>query len=164
MSPERVWSDVYGSARALWAGLPGGHRWLIVCPPRHAGAAISALNGLRFKGSVHFIVTDDLTPVEAAVREVEPRGVLVVGETLRGGDEVSVAERLVDLEGFAYREGGKLPGWESALKLDAPRGACAAASLCALRGVGVVSAAPGDVGRVLHMWWAQTPHSLAHVS
>ena len=162
MSPERVWSDVYRCPHALWAGLPGGHRWLVVAPPRHVGPVAQTLDALRFKGSVHLLVTEDLTPLEAALREVQPRGVLVVGETLSGGGSVTLPERVVEQDKFAYREGGEFPAWSAALTLGAPSGECAPASLCAAHGIPVVSVAPGDLRRVLGMWFAQTPHSLAH--
>lgn len=162
MSPERVWSDLYGCPRALWDGLPGGHRWLLVCAPRHVGQVASALGTTRFKGSLHLVVTDELTPLAAAIREVEPRGVVVVGTTLRGGPTVDLPGRTAGTEDFTYREGGALPAWASALRLDAPEGTCAQASLCAELGVPTVSAAPADLGRVLQLWWAQTPHSLVH--
>lgn len=164
MTPERVWSDLYGCPRALFAGLAGGHRWLLVSPARHVGAVVTALGGLRFKGEVHLIVTDDLTPVAASLRDVAPRGVIAVGESLAGGPALTLTQRTVDFGDFSYREGGDLPAWEGALRLDAPRGECAPASLCAQEGVPVVSAAPADLARVLSLWWAQTPHSLAHVS
>lgn len=163
MSPERVWSDLYGCPRALWSGLPGGHRWLVVAPPHLVGPVAGRLDALRFKGSIHLLVSEDLTPLEAALREVQPRGALIVGETLAGGSALRAPERAVEQNGFAYREGGELPGWTSALRLDAPHGECAPASVCAQHGVPVMSAAPHDLARVLAMWWAQTPHSLAHV-
>lgn len=162
MSPERVWSDLYGCPRALWSALPGGHRWLVVAPAHLVGQVAGSLDALRFKGSVHLIVTSDLTPLEAALREVQPRGALIVGETLAGGPAVRVPERVSEHGGCSYREGGTLPAWTSALRLDAPQGECAPASACAARGVAVMSAAPHDLARVLAMWWAQTPHSLAH--
>lgn len=162
MSPERVWTDIYGCPRALWSGLPGGHRWLIVAPPRLVGEVASKVGGLRFKGSLHLIATEDVTPTAGAAREVSPRGAIVVGRTLSGGPGVSPEERWVDLGGLSYREGGALPGWTSALHLDAGPGESAAASALAEVGVPVVSASPADLARVLQMWWAQTPHSLVH--
>ena len=162
MSPERVWSDVYGCPRALWGGLPGGHRWLVACAPRHVGQVASGLGVARFKGSIHLVVTEELTPLLTAIREIEPRGVVVVGSTLRGGPAVNTPVRSSGREDFTYIEGGDLPAWSSALRLDAPEGECAQASLCAKHGVPAVSASPADLARVLQLWWAQTPHSLVH--
>ncbi|AFZ67267.1 hypothetical protein [Deinococcus peraridilitoris] len=163
MSPERVWSDLYGCPRALWSGLPGGHTWLVVAPPRLVGQVAGALDALRFKGAVYLLVTEDLTPLESALREVSPRGAVVVGETLSGGPSLQLPPRTVLQPGFSYQEGGDLPEWTSALRLDAARGACPPASACARQGVPVVSADVKDLARTLQMWWAQTPHSLAHV-
>lgn len=161
--PERVWSDLYGCPRARWQGAPGGHRWLVACGGDTLGEAARTLGTARFKGSVDVLVTSDTTPLLGALHELRPKGVVIVGTTLRGGPAATLTVRHVDLGGVTYQEGGAFPAWSSALTWDAPDGECVLASACASVGVPVMTAAPSDLHRVLHTWWAQTPHSLTHV-
>ncbi|PYE48385.1 hypothetical protein [Deinococcus yavapaiensis] len=161
--PERVWSDLYGCPRAQWQGATGGHHWLVVCSGDKLGEVAKVLSAARFKGRVDVLVTSDVTPLLAALDDLQPKGTVVVGATLRGGPAVEVSSRQVDLGGVSYHEGGVFPAWTAALTLDAPEGACSLASACTSAGVPVMSSTASDLHRVLHTWWAQTPHSLTYV-
>ena len=153
-----VWTDLYGAPHALWSGLPGGHRWLICCPPNAFGAVAHALPA-RFKGELQLVASERLTPLQATVREWAPRGVLIVNRDLSGGPAVTVPAREVQADGLSYREGGMFPAWSSALSGLAPEGECAAASAVAALGLPVLVCAPARVAELLPAWWRATPHA-----
>ncbi|WP_019586525.1 hypothetical protein [Deinococcus apachensis] len=160
MDHTRTWTDIYGSACAGFEGRPGGHRWLIAAPPELAAGLPAQLAALDGKGYALLLVHDGLTPLLAALREQEPRGVVVVaGRVLGCGPAVRVPERYVDGGGGAgYREGGAFPEWKSALGTGGGPGENAAASATASLGVPVVIAAPDQVQATLEAWMDATPH------
>ncbi|BDP40358.1 hypothetical protein DAETH_03270 [Deinococcus aetherius] len=155
-----TWTDIYGSVRASFEGRVGGHRWLVAAPPGLAAGVPAGLTALDGKGRADFLVHDGLTPLLAALRELEPRGVLVVaGRPLASGPAVSVPERVVDdLDGAPYQEGGEYPAWHSALPLADGAGESEAASAVAGAGVPVVVTAPDGVCAALEAWMDATPH------
>ena len=160
MNHTRTWTDLYGSARASFEGRAGGHRWLVAAPPELAATLPASLTALGGKGRVDLLVHDGLTPLLGALRELEPRGVVVVaGQALAGGPEVTVPERLVEDGGGApYREGGPFPAWRSALDSGGEEGENAAASAVASLGLPVVVAGPGQAVAALEAWMDATPH------
>lgn len=160
MQHTRTWSDVYGSALALFEGRAGGHAWLVASPPSLAGGLAGELAGVDGKGRVTLVVHDGLTPLLAALREADPRGVIVVAPSpLAGGPALSVPERVVnDAGGVEYREGGEFPAWTGADGAGGPAGECAAASAAAQAGAAVVVVTPESVGEALSAWMDRTPH------
>lgn len=160
MDHKRTWTDIYGSACAGFEGRPGGHRWLVAAPPELAADVPAQLTALDGKGHALLLVHDGLTPLLAALRELEPRGVLVVAErTLGSGPAVSVTERQVeDGGGTEYREGGTFPAWTGALDTLSGPGENSAASAAASLEVPVVVTAPDGVKAVLEVWMDATPH------
>jgi hypothetical protein len=162
-----VWSDVYASSLALYAGRAGGHRWLVATSPEHASAAIAALEALEGKGEVVLLAYTGLTPLDAAVREqTDPvlgrplAGVLVVDRELSGGPVSSVAVSEQQAGGVTYREGGQFPAWQDALGAAGEQGECPAAGVCAALGLPVRVCAPRYIGATLLEWWATVPHAL----
>lgn len=159
MDHKRTWTDIYGSACAGFEGRPGGHRWLVAAPPELAPGLPAQLAALDGKGHALLLVHDGLTPLLAALREQEPRGVLVVAERALGcGPAVTVPERQVDGGGAEYREGGAFPEWVGALGTEDGPGENAAASAAASLGVPVVVTAPDRVRATLEAWMDATPH------
>ncbi|MPY66674.1 hypothetical protein F8S09_08200 [Deinococcus sp. SDU3-2] len=160
MNHTRTWTDLYGSACALFEGRAGGHRWLVAAPPELAGELPAALQALDGKGEVRLLVHEGLTPLLAALHESPVRGVVVVGErALTAGPEVTLPEREVeDGGGVVYREGGTFTAWTAALDLGGAEGECPAASAAASLGVPVVVAAPEGVRAALEAWMDATPH------
>lgn len=160
MNHTRTWTDIYGSACAGFEGRPGGHRWLVAAPPELAAQVPTQLAALDGKGSVLLLVHDGLTPLLAALHELEPRGVLVVaGRALGSGPAVTVPERQVeDGGGTEYREGGEFPEWTGALGTADGRGESAAAGAVASLGVPVVVVEASRVRTMLEAWMDATPH------
>lgn len=160
MNHTRTWTDVYGSALADFEGRAGGHRWLVAAPPGLAGRVPAQLEALGGKGLVRLLVHDGLTPLLSTLRELEPRGVLVVApRALASGPAVTVpARRVEDAGGAEYQEGGGFPAWQGALNPGGEAGECAAASAAASLGVPVLVAAPEGVGAALEAWMDATPH------
>lgn len=160
MEHKRTWTDVYGSAHAGFEGRAGGHRWLVAAPPELAAGVPPQLAALDGKGQVDLLVHDGLTPLLAALRELEPRGVVVVApQALASGPAVTVPERRIeDAGGTAYREGGDFPAWQSALDTPGEPGECPAASAVASLNVPVVVTSPDRVQAVLEAWMDATPH------
>lgn len=165
MNHTRTWTDVYGSARAGFEGRAGGHRWLVAAPPELAAGLPAQLEGLDAKGLVELLVHDGVTPLLAALRDLDPRGVLVVApHALSGGPAVTLPPRRVeDAGGVAYQEGGEFPAWSSPAPVTAADGAgeldeCGAASAAASLGVPVVVTAPEGVRAALEAWLDATPH------
>lgn len=160
MQHTRTWQDVYGSACASFGGRAGGHRWLVAAPPELAPGLSEALAAVEGKGEAVLLIHDGLTPLLAAARELNPRGVLVVAPAaLSGGPALDVPERTLDgAGGLTYREGGAFPAWTGAAHPDAPSGACPPASAAASLGTAVVVTAPADVRAALETWMDATPH------
>lgn len=160
MNCTRTWTDLYGSACAVFEGRAGGHRWLVAAPLERAGELPAELEALGGKGEVRLLVHEGLTPLLAALSEGPVRGVVVVGErALSAGPGVSVPQREVEgAGGVVYREGGEFPAWTAALNLGGEGGECAAASAAAFLGVPVLVAAPGGVRAALEAWMDATPH------
>ncbi|GMA15859.1 hypothetical protein E5F05_06750 [Deinococcus metallilatus] len=160
MEHKRTWTDVYGSAHASFEGRAGGHRWLLAAPPELAAGIPSQLAALDGKGRVDLLVHDGLTPLLAALRELEPRGVLIVApRALASGPAVTVPERRVeDAGGAGYREGGEFPAWQGALGVAGEPGENGAASAAASLAVPVVVTAPDHVQVTLEAWMDLTPH------
>ncbi|GAA5513793.1 hypothetical protein Dcar01_02540 [Deinococcus carri] len=160
MNHVRTWTDVYGSAHAGFEGRAGGHRWLVAVPPELAAEVPPQLATLDGKGRVDLLVHDGLTPLLAALHELEPRGVLVVApRALPSGPAVTVPERLIeDAGGTEYREGGEFPAWQGALGTEGEPGENAAASAAASLGMPVVVSAPQGVRATLEAWMDATPH------
>ncbi|WP_199188319.1 hypothetical protein [Deinococcus arcticus] len=159
MQHTRTWSDVYGSARALFEGRAGGHAWLVAAPPELAAPLAGALAAVDGKGRAALVVHDGLTPLLAALQEERPRGVVVVAEAaLGGGPAVTVAEQYVEGEGAAYQEGGEFPAWTGDTGSDGPQAECAPASAAALLGLPVVVTTPAQVAQTLTDWMDRTPH------
>jgi len=160
MNHTRTWTDLYGSVQAHFEGRAGGHRWLVAAPPDLAAHLPPQLAALDGKGLVNLLVHDGLTPLLTALRDLEPRGVLVVAPRALGrGPAVTVPERRVeDAGGAEYHEGGEFPAWRAALDEAGEEGECAAASAVSSWGVPVVVAAPGGVRAALEAWMDATPH------
>lgn len=160
MKHTRTWTDLYGSACAVFEGRAGGHRWLVAAPPELAGELPTGLEALDGKGEVRLLVHEGLTPLLATLPEAPVRGVVVVGErALRSGPEVTVPEREVEEgAGLVYREGGTFPAWTATLDLGGETGECAAASAAASIGVPVVVVTPQGVRMALEAWMDATPH------
>lgn len=160
MNHTRTWTDLYGSACAVFEGRAGGHRWLVAATPERAGALPAALEALDGKGEVRLLVHEGLTPLLAALSEGPVRGVLIVaGRALAAGPEVTVPGREVeDGGGLVYREGGTFPAWTAALDLGGAEGECPAASAAASLGAPVVVVPPEDVRTALEAWMDSTPH------
>lgn len=160
MNHTRTWTDLYGSVQADFEGRAGGHRWLVAAPPDLAAAVPAQLEALGGKGLVRLLVHDGLTPLLTALRDLEPRGVLVVApRALTRGPAVTVPERRVEDEGGAeYREGGEFPAWRAALDRSGEEGECPAASAAASLDVPVLVAAPDGVRLALEAWLDATPH------
>ena len=160
MQHTRTWSDVYGSALALFEGRAGGHAWLVASPASLAGGLAGELVGVDGKGRVTLVVHEGLTPLLAALREADPRGVIVVAPSaLSGGPALSVPGRVVaDAGGVEYREGGEFPAWTGADGAGGPAGECAAASAAAQAGAAVIVVGPENVGEALSAWMDRTPH------
>ncbi|MBB6098878.1 hypothetical protein HNR42_002313 [Deinobacterium chartae] len=168
--PLRVWSDTYGCARALYEGLPGGHRWLVAATVDHADTVLQQLSQLpeNFKGSLYLILLEDerALPLETALREAEPRGVAVVGADLSGGPAVAREARTLETEGgLSFVESGVGPAWTSALEADGwPEGESLLASTAAAAGYPVISCAPEQLITTLTRWWQRTPLALRVLS
>ncbi|WP_198170673.1 hypothetical protein [Deinococcus arboris] len=159
MQHTRTWSDVYGSARALFEGRAGGHAWLVAAPPDLAAPLAEALARVDGKGRVALVVHDGLTPLLAALNEEQPRGVVVVaGQALAGGPAMTVPERYVAGDGAAYQEGGEFPAWTGDTGTEGPQSECAPASAAALLGLPVVVTTPAQVAQTLMAWMDRTPH------
>ncbi|CAM3824749.1 hypothetical protein [Deinococcus frigens] len=162
MQHTRTWTDIYGSAHASFEGRAGGHPWLVAAPPELAADLPAALNAVDGKGTVELIVHDGLTPLLAAVREVRPRGVLVIGkQVLAAGPEVTVAESLIsDAGGVEYAEGGTFPAWAAptALKTGKRKGQSASASAVTWLDVPVIVTTAGALQKALEGWMDVTPH------
>lgn len=164
-----VWSDLYASTLALYAGRAGGHRWLVAVTPEHAQKVAETLARLDSKGEVVLLAFDGVTPLESALRAQNDAalgrglaGVLVVGPDLTDGPAVTVptSESPADQGGVAYREGASYPAWSDALGRTGTPGECVAASVCAALGLPVRVCAPDRVEAVLLEWWTATPHAL----
>ncbi|UBV42355.1 hypothetical protein LAJ19_12080 [Deinococcus taeanensis] len=160
MQHTRTWSDVYGSARALFEGRAGGHAWLIAAPPALARLLPAQLESVDGKGRVALVVHEGLTPLLAAVQQEEPRGVIVVAAgALSRGPALTVPDTLVDdLGGVPFRDGGAFPAWVGADGQGDRAGECAAASAVAGLGVPVVVTTPDGVAAALTAWMDRTPH------
>lgn len=160
MQHTRTWSDVYGSARALFEGRAGGHAWLIAAPPELAGELAAAIAGVDGKGRAALVVHEGLTPLLAAVQEERPRGVIVVAQAaLAGGPAVRVPDAMVEDAGaLPYREGGEFPAWTGEDTSAGAQGECPAASAVASLGVPVTVTTPADVAATLTAWMDRTPH------
>lgn len=160
MNHTHTWTDLYGSACARFEGRVGGHRWLVVAPPELAAGIPAQLTALDAKGKTDLLIHDGLTPLLAALREFQPRGVLVVASrSLTSGPSVTVPVRQVDDgSGAEYHEGGSFPAWTGALGQAGEPGECEAASAAASLGVPVVVTAPTDVSATLEAWMDATPH------
>ncbi len=160
MQHTRTWSDVYGSARALFEGRAGGHAWLIAAPPELAGELAAALSDVDGKGRAALVVHEGLTPLLAAVQEERPRGVIVIaGTALAGGPAVSVPDTLVeDAGGLPYHEGGEFPAWTGEDAGAGAQGECPAASAVAGLGVPVTVTTPASLAAILTAWMDRTPH------
>ncbi len=162
MQHTRTWTDIYGSAHASFEGRAGGHPWLVAAPAELAATLPEALAALDGKGRVELIVHDGLTPLLAAVREVRPRGVLIVGkQALTAGPEMTVPEALVsNAGGVEYAEGGTFPAWTApaGLKTGRRKGQNAAASAVALVDVPVTVTTAATLQKMLEDWMDATPH------
>ncbi|CAM3363666.1 2-C-methyl-D-erythritol 4-phosphate cytidylyltransferase [Deinococcus saxicola] len=162
MQHTRTWTDIYGSAHASFEGRAGGHPWLVAAPAELAADLPEALAAVDGKGSVELIVHDGLTPLLAAVREIGPRGVLVIGkQALTAGPEVAVPEALVsDAGGVDYAEGGTFPAWAAptGLKTGKRKGQSAAASAVASLDVPVTVTTAAALQKALEDWMDATPH------
>ena len=160
MKHTQTWTDIYGSACASFEGRAGGHTWLVAAPPELARSVPAALEGLDGKGSVHLLVHEGVTPLLSALRELRPKGVLVVAhETLASGPGLSLPERQVYPEdGSEYTEGGEFPGWHAALGEGGKVAEHAAASAAALLGVPVMVSEVGSVQQTMERWLDATPH------
>jgi hypothetical protein len=160
MQHTRTWQDVYGGAHASFGGRAGGHRWLVAAPPELASGLSTELAAVEGKGETVLLIHDGLTPLLAAVRELNPRGVLVVAPTpLSGGPTLQLPERTLDgAGGLTYREGGAFPAWTGAANPEAPRGECPPASAAASLGAAVVVTDPAGVRAALETWMDATPH------
>ena len=162
MQHTRTWTDIYGSAHASFEGRAGGHPWLVATPPELAAGLPAALEAVDGKGTVELIVHDGLTPLLAALKEVTPRGVLIIGkQALVSGPEVTVPETLIsDAGGVEYVEGGTFPAWTApaALKTGRRKGENAAASAVASLDVPVIVTTAATVQRTLEDWMDSTPH------
>ena len=164
-----VWSDLYASTLALYAGRAGGHRWLLAVAPEHAQMVAGTLARLEGKGEAVLLAFTGTTPLESALRAQNDAtlgrglaGVLVIGRDLTDGPAVTVppSESAADGEGLAYREGASYPAWSDALGRTGTSGECVAASVCAGLGLPVRVCAPERLEAVLLEWWAATPHAL----
>lgn len=164
-----VWSDLYASTLALYAGRAGGHRWLVAAPPEHAETVAQALARLDGKGETVLLVFTGATPLESALREQQDAvrgrglsGALVIGQHLTSGPAVTVArsEHTAGGGGLDYQEGGTYPAWSDALGRTGQPGECVAASVCAALGLPVRVCAPDEAEAILLEWWAVTPHAL----
>lgn len=162
MKHTRTWTDVYGSAHAGFEGRAGGHRWLVAAPPELAAGVPAQLESLDAKGRVEVLIHEGLTPLLAALRDLEPRGVLIAApRALASGPAVTVPERRVeDAGGVPYQEGGHFPAWSSPdwAGLQGAPGECGAASAAASLGVPVMVTAPQHVRTALEAWMDVTPH------
>jgi hypothetical protein len=162
MNHTRTWTDVYGSARAGFEGRAGGHRWLVAAPPQLAAGLPAQLEALDAKGLVELLIHEGLTPLLAALRELDPRGVLIVApRALSDGPAVTVPPRRVeDAGGVVYQEGGAFPAWSSPAWAGAAgeSGECRAASAAAFLGVPVAVSAPEGLRAALEAWLDATPH------
>lgn len=162
MQHTRTWTDIYGSAHASFEGRAGGHPWLVAAPAELAADLPAALAAVDGKGSVELIVHDGLTPLLAALEDVTPRGVLVIGrQALASGPEVTVPEGLIsDAGGVEYAEGGTFPAWTAPAGLKAGRrkGQNAAASAAASLDVPVTVTTAATLQQVLESWMDATPH------
>lgn len=162
MQHTRTWTDIYGSAHASFEGRAGGHPWLVAAPAELAAGLPEALAAVDGKGSVELIVHDGLTPLLAAVREVSPRGVLVIGkQALAAGPETTVPDAVVsDAGGVEYAEGGTFPAWTAptGLKTGKRRGQNAAASAVASLNVAVIVTTAAALQKALEDWMDATPH------
>ena len=164
-----VWSDVYGAVHARYTLRAGGHAWLIAAPPELGQATAGAVEALlsretRLKGSLELLVHDGLLPLESALRGGTYRGVLVIGAQHTSGPALTLEARTLDAPGgLAYQEGGALPGWTAAFKLDDAEqpGESAAASLCAYLSLPVMVCPPPRLADTLLRWAAQVLHGLA---
>ncbi|GGO27652.1 hypothetical protein [Deinococcus humi] len=162
MQHTRTWTDIYRSAHASFEGRAGGHPWLVAAPAELAADLPAALAAVDGKGTVELIVHDGLTPLLAALKEVTPRGVLIIGkQALASGPEVTVPETLIsDAGGVEYAEGGTFPAWAASteLKTGKRKGQNAAASAVASLDVPVVVTTAATVQRTLEDWMDSTPH------
>lgn len=155
MQLGQAWNDVYGSVLAHYQGRRGGRELLLVCPPEQAQGASDLLAELEAKGAVWLMVPAGLTPLQAALRELQPRAVVVLGPELGGGaawkaghsapapepqaGELQAAEHpaeeAADPAYLPFTEPGALPEWRSAHPLPgAPQGVCPQAALAASLG------------------------------
>lgn len=161
MQHTRTWTDLYGSACARFEGRPGGHRWLVATPPELAAGVPAALEALDAKGSVELLVHDGVTPLLAALRDVQPRGVLIVHtRALSGGPETSVPEAEIESDGLAYTEGGTFPAWQAADQIPGEHAECPPASAAALLQVPVTVTTPEHLQSALRDWMSRTPHGI----
>ncbi|MEF2279570.1 hypothetical protein V3W47_14840 [Deinococcus sp. YIM 134068] len=160
MQHTGTWTDIYGSARASFEGRAGGHRWLVAAPPDLASEVPTQLEAVDGKGRADLLVHEGLTPLLAAVRELGPRGVLVVApRALASGPVVTVGEQVIEPpDGVPYREGGEFPAWRSALPGSDDEGESGAASAVASLGLPVVVTTPERVRAALEAWMDATPH------
>jgi len=160
MNHTRTWTDLYGSACASFEGRAGGHRWLVAAPPELAATIPAQLTGLDGKGQVNLLVHEGITPLLAALHELEPRGVVVVArQTLARGPAVTVPPRQVkNGGGVEYHEGGSFPAWTDALARNGEVGECEAASAATSLGIPVAVTSPGEVRTTLEAWMDATPH------
>ncbi len=162
MQHTRTWTDIYGSAHASFEGRAGGHPWLVAAPPELAAGLPTALEAVDGKGSVELIIHDGLTPLLAALKEVTPRGVVIIGkQVLASGPEVTLPEALIsDAGGVEYAEGGTFPAWTApeALKMGKRKGQNAAASAVTSLDLPVTVTTAATVQRALEDWMDATPH------
>ncbi len=160
MRHTQTWTDLYGSACASFEGRAGGHTWLVAAPPELAHAVPDALERLDAKGCVNLLVHEGVTPLLNTVRELKPRGVLIVaGEILASGPGLSVPPRTVSTDdGTEYSEGGEFPAWHSALGGRGKVAESAAASAAASLGVPVMVSDAQGVQQTLEGWMDATPH------
>lgn len=162
MRLRHTWTDIYSSVHGGFEGRAGGYRWMVAAPPELAAEVPAELLAVDGKGSVNLLVHDGLTPLLAFLRELTPRGVLIVAPSpLAAGPAVTVVQRIVEGESTRYCEGGAFPAWQGALAVEeavGKVGACEAASAATSLGVPVVVTSPKYVRTVLEAWMDTTPH------
>ena len=160
MKHTQTWTDLYGSACASFEGRAGGHTWLVASPPELARSVPAALEKLDAKGCVELLVHDGLTPLLTTLRELNPRGVLIVAEeALASGPSLNVTTRNVtNSDGTEYAEGGDFPAWHSALGGRGKKAPHAGASAAASLGIPVMVGGVDEVQKTLESWMDATPH------
>ena len=155
-APNRVWTDVFGSAICTFEGGYGGRVALVAvgleCGPGLGNRALEQLLILpRFKGRIGLAVLNRLhaAPVTHAIGQLEASVVIALedaqGIATRGPGATIQAGQFISTTGLEYAESGEYKAWDAGWLAPKLEGTLERASVTAsiASGLGLATAACG---------------------